>query len=563
MSTIRSLNERRYSLSIGMILLMALGVRVWGIGFGLPYLYHYDEHFYVNTALKLGNGILANPPYAPTGLANILFVEYAGYFVFGKIFGLFSSANEFEAIFRSDPSTFYLLARATSAILGVITVAVIYKLGKLTSSLAVGLIAAAFLSVSFLHVRDSHYAVPDVAMTSFIMIAVTLAAVGMHRNERKYLYLSAVSGGLAIAMKWTALPVALVIAWASLWTEVDERRTFLARLWSRPLFVSVILFILGFAVGTPQMLIEPTPFIRHAFGQLHADQDGGFEIWQVDTLSGWLFYGKTLLYGMGLPLLTVGLIGMMRQLFKFLRTANKSSILLLLFPLIYYLLMGSTRHYFARYAIPLIPFLALFAAEALAATAVWLKHRQPRLARSLAAVLILFAMVQPFVQSIRHNILLTREDTRTLAKKWVESNILTGAKIAVDWQTYGPPLSTTDKTVPHSNRVFDVTHLGGTGLADHPLNWYQQQGFDYLITSSFIYDIPLVFEEENEKRQAFYKSLDQNLELVQEIRPNYTDRTPPFIFDEIYGPAISLWTRDRPGPVLKVYKVDRLVSKTD
>jgi hypothetical protein len=28
-----------------------------------------------------------------------------------------------------------------------------------------------------------------------------------------------------------------------------------------------------------------------------------------------------------------------------------------------------------------------------------------------------------------------------------------------------------------------------------------------------------------------------------------------FIFDEIYGPAISLWQRERPGPTIKVYRL--------
>lgn len=550
-------------LLLGLILIVALWLRLWGIRFGLPYIYHYDEHFYVNTALKLGQGILANPPYAPTGLANIFFVEYAGYFIWGKIFGSISSGSDFEAIFRSDPSTFYIIARATSGVLGVITVAALYELGKLISNLAVGLTAAAFLSVSFLHVRDSHYAVPDVAMTAFILLAVTLAAVGMNRNERKYLYLAAISGGLAVAVKWTALPVAVVIAWASLWTRVDEKKSFLTRFWAPPIFISAFFFIVGFALGAPQMLLEPMPFIAHGSGQLHADKNGGFELWQVDTLSGWLFYGKTLVYGMSIPLLGLGVIGMIRQLYLVLKTANKSSILLLLFPLIYYLLMGSTRHYFARYAIPLVPFLALFAADVVIATALGLKHKQPQLAWGVAAILILLVMVQPLRQSIQHNTILSQEDTRTLAKDWIESNIPAGTKIAVDWDTHGPPLSTTEKTVPYSHQVFDVTQVGETGLFEHPLSWYQQQGYDYLITSSFIYDIPLVFKAENEERQAFYKSLDQNLELVQEFRPNNSSQDPPFIFDELYGPAISLWTRERPGPVIKVYKLNQFVSKTN
>ena len=87
------------------------------------------------------------------------------------------------------------------------------------------------------------------------------------------------------------------------------------------------------------------------------------------------------------------------------------------------------------------------------------------------------------------------------------------------------------------------------------MQWYREQGFDYLIASSFIYRIPLVDRERDAERQAFYASLDQELELVQEFRPYQGDTEPPFIFDEIYGPAVSLWQRERPGPTIKIYRI--------
>jgi len=173
----------------------------------------------------------------------------------------------------------------------------------------------------------------------------------------------------------------------------------------------------------------------------------------------------------------------------------------------------------------------------------------------LAALLTVGAIAQPLSQSVRHDLLLTRQDTRTLAKQWIEDNIPEGVKIAVDWPTHGPPLSTLERAVPHSDKVYDVTAVRGSGLADHPVTWYREQGFDYLIASSFIYNIPLVFEEQNAERRAFYASLDDELALAQEFRPSEGDAEPPFIFDEIYGPAISLWQRERPGPVIRIFRV--------
>jgi hypothetical protein len=153
-------------LSLVGIVTLALGLRVWGTSFGLPYIYHFDEHFYVNTALNLGAGVINNPPCAATGLSNISFGEYAGYYVVGRIFGEFSSPQDLEAAYRSDPTVFYLLGRLTTALLGAATVVALYALGKAAAGPTTGLWAAGFLAVSLLHVRDSHYSVPDIAMVA-------------------------------------------------------------------------------------------------------------------------------------------------------------------------------------------------------------------------------------------------------------------------------------------------------------------------------------------------------------------------------------------------------------
>ena len=120
---------------------------------------------------------------------------------------------------------------------------------------------------------------------------------------------------------------------------------------------------------------------------------------------------------------------------------------------------------------------------------------------------------------------------------------------------HGPALATKEWPTPLSDRVYDVTSVGETGLSEHPLQWYRDEGFDYLIASSYIYDLSLVDQGWDVKRQSFYSSLDQELALVREFRPYTDSKEMPFVFDEIYGPIVSLWDRDRPGPTLKIYSL--------
>ncbi len=558
----RMVDTQWHSLTIWLIILLAFTLRMWGIGYGLPYIYHVDEHFYINTALKLGNGIINNPPYAPTGLSNILFGEYASYYVAGKISGIFASTLEFESAFLRDPSNFYLLGRLTSALLGTATCLALYLLGKKVINPTVGLVAALFLSVSFLHVRDSHYSVPDVAMTFFVTLAIALTAVAIRNNRQRYIYLASLAAGLAVAMKWTALPVAIPLGLTSVWAGIESRKSIKSRFLNWSAVLTVLFFVLGFALGSPQVIINPAPYINEAIKLANAGRDGGFSIWQIDTLPGWLFYGKILLISLGPVLIILGTIGILRRLILTVKTGDKVSILLLLFPLGYYLLMGSTRNSFARYSLPLLPFIALFAAETVVSSVTWvLASRQRRLSWILSVILFIGAIAQPLIKSIRHDILLTRQDTRTLAKQWIENNIPREAKIAVDWPTHSPPLSTPEELLPNSQKVYYVTVAGSNGLSKHPLTWYLEQNFDYLISSSYIYNLRLVDKDWDAEQQAFYASLDQDLTLLQEFRPNKGQLEPPFIFDEIYGPITGLWLRERPGPAIKIYKVDYLTTK--
>jgi len=540
---------------LAIILFLALALRLWGIGFGLPYAYHVDEPTYVSAALNLGAGIIGKQP-NPTGFSNILFVEYALYFILGKLAGVFGSVADFEAAYRADPSIFLLLSRLTSALFGTANVLVVYWLGKTIRNRLTGILAAVILSVVFLHVRDSHYGVPDITATLFVSLAVLGSALGIQKMQWRYAGLGAIAGGLAIATKWNVgwvvLPVFLSIYWLSFTPQVDNRKPFNHR---NSIIAVIVCLAVGLLIGGFQLFIKPSTYFVYALSEARSGSAGGFGFWQIDTVPGWIFYIKTLVYGLGTVIVVLALLGGIRQLLLALRSHNRLSYLLLAFPVTYFIAMGATRHYFARYALPLVPFAAVFAADIISWLTDWVAKQNTRLAPLVTALVLLVAIAQPFVASIRHDILLTRQDTRTLAKEWIEANIPAGAKIAVDWPTHGPPLSTPEKSAPNSKRTYDVTLVGGTGLSDHPVAWYRQQGFEYLIASSFIYRIPLVYKKRNAERQAFYASLNNEFELVQEFRPYEGDTEPPFIFDEIYGPLISLWKRDRPGPTLKIYQI--------
>jgi hypothetical protein len=524
---------------------LAAGLRLWGITFGLPFTYHVDEPTYVSAALNLGAGNIGrqlNPPFLP----NVLFLEYGAYYLFERVTRSISSVAQFEAIYRRDPSMFFLLGRVTTALLGVLNVPIVYLVGRKAFHPLAGLLSASFLALAFLHVRDSHFAVPDVMMTLLVTASVLFCLLALKETNRRNLFLAAFFSGMAIASKWSAWPVILPMGYVFVLRQArisGNRRIGKLASSAAPVFACLLA---GFFLPAFQLLLKPASYLAYANTELQSGSSGGFGIWQIDTVPGYIFYLETLWIGMGAFLLILAAIGFLRFGWLAVATRDETRILLLIFPVAYFLIMGATRHYFARYALPLIPFLVLFAGEVMVAAATWLSLRWRTTGWALLAVSAVVAAAPTLLNSLRFDFLMVQTDTRTIARKWIDENIPAGSRIAMDWPIHGPALS---------GDPYDVSINGGLGLSDHPIEYYRQQGFDYLIASSNIYDISTVDPAVNAQRKAFYSSLDNSFDLVMEFKPFASSGDIPFAFDEIYGPMVTLWQRQRPGPTLKIYRV--------
>lgn len=531
------------------IFLVALGLRVWGVSFGLPYSYHFDEKFYISAALNLGVGNFHTGPYNPTGLSNLLFPQFAIYYLIGNVLGQFSSPQAFEAAYRADPTNFYLMSRLTVIIFGAATTLTLYLLGKASSSSKVGLLAAGLLAVNFLSVRDSHYGVPDIAMVFFVVLSVWLAARGLNNMRRRDIYLAGLAAGLSMAMKWTAFPVVAAVLWASICVGSKERKGILRKLINPTAVFSIFAVALGVSIGSPQILFNPELYFGHLIGL--AEHRGGGGVVTVN-INKWSYYGNSIYYGGGIVVMILGIAGLSRRVIQALKDRHLMSILLVLFPLIYFIvIIVFGKNFFLRYLLPLMPFAALFAAEIF--FIFWSSLRNTRWGKVLGILILIAAIVLPLSNSIQHDLILSRMDTRSLAKEWIEASIPEGSKIAVSWPVQGPPLSTLEETMPNSERVYDVFYHHGGGLSDQSLDWYIEQGFDYMITSSYIYRW---WSESNyPERHEFYTLLGDQFTHMITFQAFKGESEPKYIFDEIYGPVIGLWQRERPGPTLKIYKL--------
>lgn len=536
------------------IMLMAFLMRIWGIDFGLPYRYHIDETFYVALSLKLpSNGFeLPVRTHGPNLFFLLLLAEDVLYFLFKFLTGQVSSIAAFEQLYRSDPTNFVILARALSAIVGTLTLIPVYLLGKKLYRPIVGILAAILLGFSFQHIRESHYGTPDI-FVGFLVTISLLSSVNILKKGRLQDYLLAgIFAGLATGTKFTNVLVLFPLMIAhiyNVWADHSQRNWFKDIVLSQKLWASLISLLVSFAIAYPNLLFRPGKFLEYVDFLIDVGKNGFLTQFIIEPAPAWIYYPFSLSWGLGWLLIGALIIAIIVALFR----RKPDELLLLGFIFIYLVVLFRSPYYASRYLIPLLPTLYVFSANGI----YWVADR---LAKSLNArrtilmiVIAFFSLMQPISSALRHNYLLKQTDTRTLAKEWIEDNIPESATIAVDWRHYAPPLQTQNENSAETVPKYNLVIANGIGLPEQTVDEYYVDGVRFVVVSSFIDGLPLAKPADLESRKSFHDELDSQ-DLIYEIRP-YSNTAPRFIFDQLFGPVISLWKIERPGPTLQVYRL--------
>jgi hypothetical protein len=243
---------------LGAILAVGIWLRIWGIRFGFPHDFtRPDEEVIVGPALK----ILQGDPNPHFFIYPTLFI-YANAVALAALFGLERLAGETQTLAaftgRADLSTFHLVGRTLAAAAGITTIAALYAVGRELFSRRVGATSAALLSVAYLHVRDSHFAVTDVPLTLLVVGAFWSAARCATRGATlSRVAIAGIVCGLATATKYNAaLTVAPVLV-----TILAELPTRGSKRTSTALAVVFFSQIVGFFIGTPFSVLDARAFL--------------------------------------------------------------------------------------------------------------------------------------------------------------------------------------------------------------------------------------------------------------------------------------------------------------
>lgn len=555
-----------------LILIFAFFVRFAGIQFGLPHLYHADEPIVVNHAMAYGTGDL-NPHFfkIPPLVSYLLFIIYGLFYLLAHSLGAFQTTEDFLRFFINDPTLFYLIARiAFGAFAGTATVFALYVFNKKNFSETHALIAAFFLAVSFLHVRDSHYAYTDILLILVLVLCfIQIFKIFITGSRRSHICFGLLAG-VATAIKYNGILIlipfcaAYFLKWAVKPAEKSKERFGISNL-----AIFLMCFILSCVLLNPFSVLDFKFFITEVFHQTKAENFVGLTHHLTRSLIG----------GLGLPLFLFALAGTAASLLRF----EPKRVILLSFVFGYYLILVFVSQRHERYVLPLIPFVVFFASDALIKLIE--KTKMPKWIYPIAAILIAF----PSMIYIYHsNRIFLETDVRTLAKTWIEKHVPAEAKIALEYPFLMPRLNPTISQLQEKADHFLMKEPGKQvnlkriavmleEAEKAPNLRYElfflsdsDSGVGFSLTAPVIsYDVSKLTERKisyvviaktsKQKHNDFYRELEKRGKLLVEFNP-FADSGRTLPIDGIPltgGPFVDadLKSRNRNGQIIEIYRL--------
>jgi Dolichyl-phosphate-mannose-protein mannosyltransferase len=447
------------------LVLLALGLRMWGVSFGLPHVLHPDENFEVYRALAMGAGHFDFDRISKSGYFYILFVEYGFLYVYLFLTHAVASPDAFARLIVSDPTPLWLVGRGSTAVIGAVNVVLVYRIGRHLQGPATGLLAAAFLAVAAVHVTFSHYITVDIPMTC-LGTAALLYAVRIQRRGRTADYLLAgLFLGLAAMFKLPGVIVAVPIFVAH-WMRMAGTGGRLVDLRAlRPLAMCGVMAVVIYVAGNPGILWRGAGLIRGILAIVagSASRPGVTpELERSAQLNLWLYYARVLWDGMGGPVLLAGVAGIAWAALR----RNRGAQLLAVHVVAYYVFMSVVQDrylVYGRYMLPIVPSLAILAGVLVHAVGarLWTGARMRTVALAGVAALMCLPALAGAVAFDQKR---ARPDTRILAQAWVEANVPDGTTVLVE----GNPEEPSQLTVQLADRRENLLALAEAVRAENP-----------------------------------------------------------------------------------------------
>jgi hypothetical protein len=552
--------------ALALLLILTLALRLWGVKSGLPYSYNVDEaqHFVPRAVGFFSHDL--NPHYFlnPPGYTYLLYIVLELWF---------GSADAVMRSYAADPTTVFVVARVVAAVLGTVAVWLTYLAGARFFNRTVGLLAAAIFGLAFLPVFYSHLALNDVPTLAPVALALYASAGVMRRGRRRDYVLAGIGVGLAAATKYTGGFTAFCLIVSAACDGADGT----IRQAARRLALAAGVAVLAFVIANPYALIHFSAFQAGVSQQ--ASEAAGADPVKLGTRAGngIGYYLWTFTWGLGWGPSLAALGGAVLLIVR-----RRIGLALALIPvcIAFVVFMGDQQRYFGRWLMPIFPLVSLLAAYAAVELVRWLARRRgvPVLVGGAVAAALLLGQS---VSAVLHNdAVLSRSDTRNLARAWMVSHVPAGARVVIEplvpdswstdvgrsltatptgerWWRYPTWLTDVDRQfrpLPKGELRYVVVDQYERVLRPQLLDEYVKGGYCWIVLGSLQAGRAFAQPKDAPQAIAYYSQLAERARLEYHVSPFAPAAHPvPFSFDW----SIDYYPRQYrlPGPEMSVYRL--------
>lgn len=444
----------------------------------------------------------------PTGIeAIVLYLQ-----------GTLQAPQNISALTSLDSIIPLLAARFTSVFFGLAAILLLFRIGVKFYDINTGIITAALLTFSLLHIKYSSFALPEATMVFFATCSIYFSLTALRTRSLRDFVLAGSFVGLTATTKYNGVLMILLPLSVHMVLVYNEGKLLSPRAWiNKKITLCVLAAICLFIVGSPGWVTNTSSFWQgFIFERSHMARGhlGAFGMPYLQHLN--LFWQEETTIAI---FFAVGLIYAIKR-----RTTQDIALVVLI--LASFLYIGSWQKKSLRYLIFLYPALTLLSARLLSEVLLKLKNSKVRLARFSSLLIIISVFIWPARNAVVYAHQQTLTDSRHIAYKWIQENIPDGSAIVMDW-AYLPKLLTEKRKnslLSGQQQPFYETYLKNVNtyklipIVFSP-NWLRKTKANYLLTSSSCYDRffnkappprhnPLFFRYRN--RKATYTALLKN-----------------------------------------------------
>jgi hypothetical protein len=570
----------RWYLLIGVVFLIALIFRVWGINNGLPHVQRPDEVGDIAQALQIVQGETPHYAYHRVAWSMVQIPLHGLHFVFQRLTQPDYSLADFEASYYLNRHQFILTTRIYLAIFTALACVIVgFTAYKITGDKRVFVLSALALAVYPPHVYLSHIALPD-AFSTFAVALCLLNVVLMIQTRKPFTYaLAGAAAALAMLARLQVLPlvivpiaVAHVIAW---WTLPSRSWRFLLLHW----LWAFAGFIIGHLLFNPFILFEPQAVWRD-LQFIFNERFTGTNNWQPEYAT--FRPAANLLGNLDLPLIFLRPYGIVLFMLATVTAIIKRNTVVLVMCFTGCLFIASLL----PTTIPRITFwlpavIPMSVAIGWSTIMIWQSKQQTL--RYAALIIFVGFFVLALIETVKIDTTLAQPDTQSLAYDYITRELSPGTKILIgDTFVYSVPLERNQTSI---ERLRDLKPLPASYqffLANPntlPTPVYDIYGYEYISQIQSDAEM-LAFINENQIEYiietdycggstpyeltsgltfpAITETVRASLNLVYMVSPFVQETCVQHIENRTHMEYMRLWDWARVGPVISAYEIKEL-----